>query len=430
MGIIGDVRLAATTLWRPACGEPWRRPMTTYSRTLVPLLVVLILFQSAVILFIDLRRPYWGDEAHFVSTARAFADGMSVETLRTYNEMSGPLPFALYGLWGRLFGIDIQVLRLLSVIIAIATYVLLHRLLFTVFRDPRTALLTTVFVVVQPYMIGFSVFVFTDMLAMAFLVLACLAVLRQKPVLLAVALACGLLCRQYLVFLVLAAGVYSLLRLAKERDRADLSMLLALGVSLLPMVALGLFWGGLSPDNQLRRLFLDERPAFHPSYLSLYVSQMFVYLFPLVVLFWRRLYLENPSLSLAGFLLACAYWLFPIAPPVYTLNAGIETVGFFHRAVRMIVGVQREQSVLFVACLLGMPVVLAVVRDAWTCWKRRDLDFLFFCSLAILSFLLVMPWSYLCWEKYFLPVVRLASMQLVARYRESSAPVSPSRRAG
>jgi len=34
-------------------------------------------------------------------------------------------------------------------------------------------------------------------------------------------------------------------------------------------------------------------------------------------------------------------------------------------------------------------------------------------DLSIISFLLIMPFSYLCWEKYFLPMLPLAMMSIL-----------------
>jgi len=59
------------------------------------------------------------------------------------------------------------------------------------------------------------------------------------------------------------------------------------------------------------------------------------------------------------------------------------------------------------------------------CYQRRkspDVDFLLFIDLAILTFLLMMPFSYLVWEKYFLPVVPLALIYLLLKYRKETSP--------
>lgn len=390
--------------------------MKTQYRSLLSTLGVLLIFQLVVISFVNLKRPFWGDEAHFVATIRTFGNAINLDTLRTYNEMSGPLPFILYAIWGLVFGFEIHILRFFSVIIALLTYLLFHHLLYIVFKNWRPAIFTTIFFVVQPYLIGFSVFVFTDMLAILFLILVGLATYEERPILLTLALSAGLLTRQYLVFLVLALGVYYSLRYRQDRTEIDLRMLIALGISLIPLALLMMFWRGFSPDNELKSIYLASGFGFHPSQLSLYVSQLFIYLFPLVFLSWRSIYLKNVKIIVLGFLLSLLYWLIPITPSRPALEAGIETVGFFHRATRMLVGPQWEQFIFFIAFALGVPVLINICLDCWNFWKAKKLGFVFFCTLSILSFLIVMPNSYLGWEKYFIPVIPLASIYLVSKY--------------
>jgi len=65
--------------------------------------------------------PPWGDEEHYLQTVRLFASGISVELLRTYEEMTTPLTFVVYSLWGQAVGLQTDRLRLLSVVLAALT---------------------------------------------------------------------------------------------------------------------------------------------------------------------------------------------------------------------------------------------------------------------------------------------------------------------
>jgi len=53
--------------------------------------------------------------------------------------------------------------------------------------------------------------------------------------------------------------------------------------------------------------------------------------------------------------------------------------------------------------------------------KSSDLDFLLFIDMAILTFLLMMPFFYLVWEKYFHPVMPLAAIYLLLKYRKKTS---------
>jgi hypothetical protein len=89
-----------------------------YRPSFIYFLIAFIIFESIVVIAGDLNREPWGDEYHFVQTVKQFGTNFSIETLTHYNEMSGPLPFIIYSLWGRVFGFDLFILRLLSILIA------------------------------------------------------------------------------------------------------------------------------------------------------------------------------------------------------------------------------------------------------------------------------------------------------------------------
>jgi hypothetical protein len=111
-------------------------------------------------------RPPWGDEAHFLGTVRLFGQGISVDLLRTYPEMSAPLTYVLYAAWGRLAGFGTPELRLLSPVIASATGLLWFAFLKDHLRSRLAVSMSLATLVLNPYFIGLSVFVFTDMLAL------------------------------------------------------------------------------------------------------------------------------------------------------------------------------------------------------------------------------------------------------------------------
>jgi 4-amino-4-deoxy-L-arabinose transferase-like glycosyltransferase len=358
-----------------------------------------------------LQRPFWGDEAHFVKTIRYFGNNLTLEKLKHYNEMSTPLPFILYAAWGRLFGFKLETLRILSVVIAFITSLSIHYLFFSVFQNAKTALLLTLCVILQPYMLGFSIFVFTDMLAILFLVLACIAVKRENPLLLAVSAALGLLCRQYLAFLPLAAGLYYLWDYVQTRQTRALQMLAAAILALLPTGLLFLLWQGTSPINSLRHIYLEDGFAFHPSFLTLYIVQTFVYLFPVAAVYWRTIYRER-TILLLSLALSWLYWLFPVAPSSSAIEAEIDTVGLFHRLLRLSVGHPLEHGVFYLCFLLGLPILLLIIRNFYVQWQSKTVSFSLFTNLLILAFFAIMPFSYLGWEKYFLPIVPFVAMQL------------------
>ena len=100
---------------------------------------------------VGIDRPLRGDEPHFVKTIVQFGTRpLSLDLLAHYDEMSGPVPFVLYGAWGRLFGFEPQALRLFSILVAVVTYVLLFWFLQTETGNRRLAAGGTAFVALHP----------------------------------------------------------------------------------------------------------------------------------------------------------------------------------------------------------------------------------------------------------------------------------------
>lgn len=420
-----------------------------YPYSLAAFLTGLLIFEVIAAVF-AFPRPLWGDENHFYTTIQNFGQGLSLDLLRHYGEMSTPLPFLLYAAWGRLFGFELAVLRGFSVLIALVTYGAFYRLAFRFTGSALMALLASAFLALHPYMVGFSVFIFTDMLTLLFVVLFLIAVWEEKPFLLGVASAAGLLCRQHFVFIPLAAGIYYLGRYVLLKDRRAAQPVLALFLSGLPLAALFLLWGGLSPDNELRRLYLTGEVRFTPSYLTLYVAQVGIYLLPLTLLkAWtaRPAWLGSgqkadpagllasgtgggkmnggseaawllPAALLPALLLACLSLVFPVQAAPASAAQGIETVGFFHKAVRLVADPGAEKWIFFAACSLGWLVLLVLAGDALRRIRREEWSFVVFLVFGVFAFLVIMPFSYLGWEKYFMPVLPLLALLLLPAGRE------------
>ncbi len=387
--------------------------MLRNNRLLMLFTVGVILFQTILAVSAGLDRPTWGDEWHFVETVRLFGDEISLTTLEHYDEMSTPLPFIMYGLWGRLVGFEIERLRLFSLLLAVITYLLLFVLLTKLLDSRRSAILGTAFVIAHPYMIGFSLFVFTDMSAILFMVAACLAMYNSRPVWFALMLAAAMLCRQYLAFVFLAAMIFFIMQWYHRRDTMPRSMLVTTVLSSLPLLLLFWLWGDVHPDNLRKQFYAAETFRYHPSAFVLYISQLFWYLLPVVLIRWRRFY-SDFRLWLVAAVVSVCYFVFPITVSASAVEAGTHTVGLLHRSLVGLCGdTWPVSAVFYIGFLFGLPVLLSVVRDTYLRLKDHKLDYALFLDLCILSFLLLMPFSYLTWEKYFMPLVPLATARFL-----------------
>jgi len=184
-------------------------------------------------------------------------------------------------------------------------------------------------------------------------------------------------------------------------------------LSALPMLSLILLWQGPSPDNSYRHLYVDEGITFHPNFLILYVALLFVYLLPPCLLRLRELYGEARTIVIA-LVASGLYWVFPVRPSSYVAEQGIDVVGLFHRFLRSIFGDTVMVHVVFsVAFCFGVPIVWCCARDSYQKIRNGKLDLPLFLNLSILTFLIIMPFSYQEWEKYLMPLVPLATARIL-----------------
>jgi hypothetical protein len=373
-----------------------------------------LILESLLYFTIGINQPLWGDEGHFIKTIREFGDDISIHQLKHYNEMSTPLPFILYALWGKTFGFQLYQLRVFSLVISLMVFILYFQLFSSIFREDRVSYLLISFLFFQPYMIGLSVFVYTDMLMMFFLGLVLYAVKDERKFLLFFCAAGGLLCRQYFIFIIIASSLLYLLKIHKKENQISKQMLFSSIISVVPLFFLFFLWGGLSPQNALKGIYLKEGAHFQLSFLFLYVSLFSVYLFPLVLFYWKYFY-KNRKVVISSLIISLSYFLVRIEPSQPAVEAGVYTVGFFHRFVRSIFGTQLEHFIFFIFFFFSLPVVLSFGQDLFRRIQNRNYDFCMFLDMAIISFLLLMPFSYVNWEKYFLPVIPLAAIQITIR---------------
>ena len=379
----------------------------------VPLILLLFIFEAAMAIW-GIRRPAWTDEGHFVETIRSFGNGVNLDLLKHYHEMSTPLPFAVYALWGKAFGFSLTTLRTCSLLIAFVTFLFSFRLFTSVLRT-KVAAYATAFLALNPYVAGSGLFVYTDMLALLSLVVACIAILERRPVMLLLSLAAGLLCRQYLVFFWGAATAFFLLRiLSRKREQRDSWMLAACILAATPLLALVVLWRGLAPDSSLRPAYLDEPATFHVTAATLYVILLFVYLLPIVAATWREFYRDRRILALS-FALSWLYWFAPVAPSPSTIRNHMDTVGYFHRSLRLALSRPVVHVVFFLLLFAALPILLSILADCYRRLRAQDFSFPLFLDLTVINFLVVMPWSYLTWEKYFIPLLPTTILLMLLR---------------
>ncbi|OGB60630.1 MAG: hypothetical protein A2Y94_03235 [Caldithrix sp. RBG_13_44_9] len=386
--------------------------MSTSKRSLILLIIFLLGYEIVLYLTVADKQPLWHDEGHFIETIKYLADDLSLERLKNYNEMSTPLPFLVYALWGKIVSFELPALRLLSLTISFFTFLSFYFFFRSWYDDTKTALILTGFLIFQPYMIGVTVFVYTDMLTMFFLATSLISLHKYKPIIFSVSMAGGLLCRQYLIFWCLATFIYFLWSFYIQRDRRHIEMMLSILVAMLPIGLLFLFWKGLSPQNALHKQYVSEGLSFHFSFIVFYICMFLIYLLPLIVI-RRRSFYRNIKIYFVAFILSGGYLLYPIKASQPAEQAGVFTTGYFHRFIRWMVNESCEHLVFYLVFLLSLPVFIHLSIRLYRQRRNRSSQRSLFSDLAIFSFLITMAFSYVNWEKYLLPVIPLAILSIL-----------------
>jgi hypothetical protein len=377
--------------------------------------VLLLVIFSSAIMVLKLDRPYWGDEDHFVPTVRYFMSTPLIQAIQDYPELTTPLSFILYAGWGQLFGESLPTLRSMSLVLGFATALVLHRLIYDVTRNPVLSLLAGLWLFVNPYVFGASLFVFTDIAALFFLILAVWAAYHSRPLVYFFAAATALLTRQYIIFFVMAVGVYSAVRWLIYKDRTAIFMFASSVLSILPVLGLVTSWGGLSPAAG-RQAWLHGTTglAFYPFYLTDYISTYPVYIFPFLLMAYRSVF-RSGRLWLIAIGLSIYYFAFPVAPSwVVQAETNLVTIGYFHRLLKIISPWPfLEHAIFYIMFVIGVALLLFLIQDGWKRLRHRQIDINLLLDLAIISFFLLMLFSFHVWEKYLLPVLPLFVLRVL-----------------
>lgn len=380
----------------------------------------------ALWLIMGVNRPFPGDEQRFIESSRAFAGLPSVELLRTYEEMSGPLPFIYWGNWGAVFGDSLASMRFATLLWGLLALWWLYDTLAILLPRPRWVAIAFALVVLNPYWWTMSIFAYTDIFGIAGLLLAFTGLSRASMWRTAVGVAIALLCRQYLVLALPAFGVMALGWWALDRKIA-IRQIVALIAGCVPFGLLVLLWGGLGPDNELKRIYQQGYFTWKPQSAWLYVSLMGLYGLPAYVWLGRRL---RPGLT--GWLLATAMGLLGfiliVDPSPSAIAVGFETVGLLDRTMHWLsLGPVLRQIVWSIGAALGGLLLGELMRESWRELRLGHLAPQAIVLAMLLGLLVVMPLSYLHWEKYFIPVLPWAIAGVVmlrqpARPKTSTEP--------
>lgn len=108
--------------------------------------------------------------------------------------------------------------------------------------------------------------------------------------------------------------------------------------------------------------------------------------------------------------------LWTVAPSVPHMQEGVTTVGFVHRALAATVSSPGTSAFFWICATVWLS---GPIGSAWNAPPRHT-PWDWFPLAATMSFLVVMPFSYMPWEKYALPLF-MAAGPLLLTGRSSGA---------
>lgn len=314
---------------------------------------VFSLISLTIIGFISLKLPFRGDERHIVETIRLFTSNFSLETIKDYPEVTPPFFFIFYAMWARIFDQSIESLRILTLIISFTTWQILYllNLLFT--KNEKHSFLLSLLIIANPYFLGTSVYVFTDMLTMLFVLASILSFIRNNNFRFLIFSTLAILCRQYVIIIPIAIIIYSLTNYKTDKSES-VKYLISSAISFVPLIVLFILWEDIAPKSGIEKWIIPNSSFYNLDSINTYVTFSVVYIFPLIFLLIKKIRISF-FVSSISLVLTILLSLFPIKPSAVTLvQTSQTTVGYAHKFIITILG----STGFLISVVLGLLLLL------------------------------------------------------------------------
>ncbi len=386
------------------------------------LTIVLLIFISAYIYTFD--REEWSDERHFVSTIHYFSETDFFESIGDYPEVTPPLFYITYQVWGNAFGFELSALRLLSIITGITSSILLFYLYHLIFNNFKLVFWLSLLTIINPYFIGTNVFIYTDSMGFLFIILFLISILKDNSFLMVFAATLALLTRQYYIFIIIAAAIFYLLNYLSFHDKSKINKITLLLASTFPLILLFFLWGGISPKTGLLVWTLPSGfVKFNASNLVTYLVFLVIYSLPLIIIYAKSLLnaiIYNKKTLFIGLLVSSIYFLFPVeVSKITSVQTNLDTVGLVHRFLKKILDNNTLEHLLFyLFFIFAVQIFFQFIRKMKENFVHKNYDNTFFLQISLMLFMIIMPFSYQVWEKYLLPIIPVFAI-LIIKFTES-----------
>jgi len=347
---------------------------------------VAAVFLALLVGFDFLRFPIRADELHFWPTSVAlFENGFpTLAQLQTYNELSTPLPFLIFGGLEHMFHGGIVVGRAINMVSSLAILLIIGALGNFSLR----ALLCAAGLLLFPYFVLVGTHLYTDPIAVLFGVAGVALYLRGRAWGSAVCFIVGIACRQYIVAFPLALFARGLVVQVRLRRFALGSTLFAPAIATVSLAGWYLFFGDFAPQAALhaQKLAAGRLYPEHGLYFLTCIGLYFVVLE--CILFRSIAHLLARGVG-AIVIVAVVTILFAVFPPMENINPPVATMGYLDIAAR---------SVLPTPARVTLFWALAVIA----CLRLRPLST---AGLMLYANAALLACAHVAWDKYALPML-------------------------
>jgi hypothetical protein len=233
------------------------------------------------------------DEAKFHwDVIRQFDEAWPAVPWRDYHAATPPLPYVMWALWGKLFGLELPALRAWTLVLSLAGVLAFYMLARR--GNHRWPLVESVLLLFSPYLFLNSFTIYTVNVGLPFEILALWFYLKAEgddwPALLwgGLAATAAIYCRQHYVFLPAGMALWWAISRGQAR-RVSWSDLRNLGLIVLPVVLflpMLIAWGGMTPPAFQGLHPLTVNPV-HINFLVIFIG---LYCAPAVIASWPALH--------------------------------------------------------------------------------------------------------------------------------------------
>lgn len=365
--------------------------------------VIILTYIIYLFIFNFLTFPVKEDEPHFWRTALTFSHSLipTLEQMSDYNDLNTPLPFIVFGQLEFLTGNGIILGRYLNLLLSFGMLCFIIR---SAKNNTKYAIFLILPLLVNPYLILTSTYLYTDILAIFFVFTGLLFYLKKNFFLSAFLFFLGISSRQYMLAFPLALLVFSILLTIQKQKTLHFFDLInsffntkaiyAMFFASVSIVIWFFLFGGFGPKTALaRQTVLTTGNFFFVRNTLFFLSSVGIYfVLPEFILFNKKVWAHiSPLLKKRSlyFSLIALIFLFILFPPIANL-ADIQRFGIVDWILRLLHFPDFLRVIIY--CGFAMMTMIRFFK-------------LNLASILVFVNALLMLKAHVAWEKYTLPLI-------------------------